>query len=359
MANVYGALGLQDTNRVYLNTLGQDIVWDAVTRLLDEHNADLNAARSIFIERETPDYKLRYLLPGGGRLQKIGQRSQAGAVKATGSWDVAFPLEEWGAQVAANRVALAYMTTQEFQRHVDTVFAQDINTVRFEILKALFNSSEDTFVDELYGSLLIEPLANGDAVVYPALEGSEDGATDNHYLESGYAASAISDTNNPYLTMRDELAEHFGNLNGSEIVVFINSAQTAKTTDLTDFDEVDDRFVRVGADSDQVINLPAGLPGRVVGRTNGVWVVEWAWMPANYMLALNISPDAPKPLIMRIDAPETGLGTGLQLVAEGDVHPFYSAHYAHRFGIGAGNRLNGVVMELGSGGTYTIPTLYA
>lgn len=357
MANVYGALGLQDTNRVYLNTLGQDIVWNAVNQLLADYNAELNAAMNIFIERTTPDYKLRYLLPGGGRLQKVGQRTQAGAVKATGSWDVAFPLEEFGAQVAANRVALAYMTTDEFQRHVDTVFIQDVNTVRFEILKALFNSGEDTFVDEIYGSLLIEPLANGDAVAFPALVGSESAATDNHYLESGYAASAISDTNNPYATMVAELVEHFGGLNGSEVVIFVNSAQTAKTQDLTDFDEVDDRFVRAGADADQVINLPVGLPGRVIGRVSGAWVVEWAWIPANYMLAINI--EAPKPLIMRVDPPETRLGTGLQLVAESDVHPFYASHYAHRFGLGAGNRLNGVVMELGVGGTYTIPTDYA
>jgi hypothetical protein len=34
------------------------------------------------------------------------------------------------------------------------------------------------------------------------------------------------------------------------------------------------------------------------------------------------------------------------------------AEWRTRFGVGVANRLNAVVMELGSGGTYTIPTGY-
>jgi hypothetical protein len=62
---------------------------------------------------------------------------------------------------------------------------------------------------------------------------------------------------------------------------------------------------------------------------------------------------------MRVDPASTGLGQGLQLVAESDTHPFSASHYSHRFGLGAGNRLNGVVMELGTGGTYSIPSGYS
>jgi hypothetical protein len=238
------------------------------------------------------------------------------------------------------------------------VFIQDQNTVRFEMLKALFNATERTFVDEIHGSLLIEPLANADAVTYPALPGVETPATDTHYLESGYAASAISDTNNPFLTIRNEIREHFPQA-AQDIVVFINSAQTAKVEDLTDYDPVGDANVRPGADADQVVNLPAGLPGMVIGRTNNVWVAEWDWIPSGYALGVNVAPGVPAPLIMRVDPEETGLGQGLQLVATDDQHPWESSHYSHRFGLGVGNRLNGVAFEFGSGGTYTVPTAYA
>ena len=358
MSGIFGALGLNDTDRVFLSTLGQRVVYDAVNQVLAQHQADLQTAMAVFVEQTTTDHKLRYKLPGGGRLQRVGSQSQAGSVKAIGSWDVAFPLEEFGAAIGADRVAYAYMSVQDLDRHLNTVQQQNINTVRYEILKALLNNSQDTFVDPLWGSLSVEPLANGDSVVYPPVLGSESEATDTHYLESGYAASAISDSNDPYATIRDELEEHFGvPTGGSNLVAFINNAQRAKTKALTDFDEVPDVFVRPGDDSEVPFNLPSNVPGTVLGRVSGVWVVEWRWIPANYIVGLHL--DAPKPLFRRIDPADTGLGDGLQLVAESDTHPFTNSHYSHRFGVGAANRLNGVVMELGTGGSYSIPSGYS
>ena len=152
---------------------------------------------------------------------------------------VALPLEDFGAQLSGNDVDMAYMSVAELDRHLNTVVAQNVNTLRFEMLKALLNNTQDTFVDPLHGSLSIEPLANGDTVVYPPVLGSESEATDDHYLESNYAASAISDANNPFITIRDEIEEHFGvDQGGSNIVVFINQAQTTAVEDLSDFNPI-------------------------------------------------------------------------------------------------------------------------
>lgn len=356
MAGIFGILGLQDTDRSYVNTIGQSIVYTATQTLLQQYNSDLQAALMLFVEGETDGYKERYKAPGGGRLQRRGGQAPSAAVKAGGSWDVAYPLEDFGAQVAGDDVALAYMTMQEYQRHLDTVMIQDMNTVRYEMLRALFNNTAGTFVDPLYGSLTIERLANGDSVTYPPVLGSESEATENHYLESGYAATAISDTNNPYVTIRQELEEHFGaSTGGDNIAAFINPAEVPETEDLSDFDGVEDRFIRVGANTDVPVMLP-NAPGRIVGRTNGVWIIEWRWMPANYILGIHL--DVPAPLKMRVDPADTGLARGLSLVATEQNYPLQSSHWRHRFGMGVGNRLNGVVMELGTGGTYTVPTGY-
>jgi hypothetical protein len=358
MSGIFGALGINDSDRVFLSTMGQRVVYDAIGQVLAQHNADLQAAMSVFIEATTSDQKFRYKLPGGGRLQRLGTQAPSGAVKAYGSWDVAFPLEGFGAQLAGNRVDMAYMSAQDLDRHLNTIIQQDINTVRFEILKALLNSGQDTFVDPIWGSLSIEPLANGDSVVYPPVLGSETEATENHYIETGYAAASISDTNNPYILLANELEEHFGAPSGgSNIVAFINNAQTTLTSALSDFTEVVDRFTAPGSQRDTLQSLPATLPGRVVGRTNGVWVVEWRFVPANYIVGIHL--DAPKPLFQRVDPADTGLPQGLTLVAQDEDHPITSSYYEHRFGLGCGNRLNGVVYELGTGGTYTVPTAYA
>lgn len=358
MSGIFGHLNLSDSDRVYNATQGQMAIFDAVQDYLARVNTEITAASSVFIERTTSDHKLRYKLPGSGTLQRSGSDGRYGSVKGYGQWDVAFPLEDFGAQLSGNDVDMRYMTVAELNRHVETVAIQNVNTVRFEMLKSMFNNTQRTFVDPLWGSLSIEPFANGDSVTYPPVLGASSEATDDHYLESGYAASSISDSNNPFITVRDELEEHFGQQQGnSNVAVFINTAQVTKSEALTDFDPVNDRFTTPGANTDTLNSTPGGLPGRVIGRTNGVWVVEWKWIPANYMLGIHL--DAPKPLIRRIDPSDTGLGDGLQLIAEDKQHPFTSSFWRHRFGLGAGNRLNGVVMELGTGGSYTIPTAYA
>lgn len=358
MSGIFGILGLQDHEYAFLNTMGQQVIYEAANEELRRHNAEMTTVLNLFVEETTENFKERYKLPGGGRLQRISGQAQAAAVRAYGVWDVAYPLEDFGAQVASDRIDFAYATVRDLDRHLDTVTMQNINTLRFELLKALFNSAQDTFTDRNHGSLSIEPLANGDTVVYPPVLGSETEATENHYLESGYASASISDTNDPYVTIVDELEEHFGTpTGGSEIVTFINNAERAKTFDLTDFDPVIDRFIRPGDQVDVPVLPGTTLPGRTLGRHNaGTWVQEWRWIPSGYLLALHLG--APKPVKMRRHPASTNLPSGLTLVSESDIYPFTQAHYEHHFGFGVGNRLNGVVVELGTGGTYTVPTAY-
>lgn len=365
MSGIYGALGLNttDSQRVYVQTIGQRAIYDAVREVIAQWNRDMEAAMAVFVEESTDGFAERYLLPGGGRMQRRGGQAQSGAVKATGSWDVAYPLEEFGDQVAADRVAWGYMTMADLDRHLRSVQARYANTVRFEILKAILNNTNATFVDPLRGNLTIRRLANTDGTTYPPVLGSESEADDEHYLESNYAATAISDTNDPYTTIVNELEEHFGTpTGGSNIVVFINQAEVPETRDLTDFVPVTDVGIVPGDDTATIAGLPAELAAgswRIIGRLDGAgcWVAEWRWMPANYMVGIHL--DAARPLKRRVDPADTGLEAGLTLVSESDVYPFSASHYSARFGFGCGNRLNGVVMELGTGGTYTIPTGYS
>lgn len=358
MANIYGLLGLADGQRVMLSQLGQTVVYDAVTQYLTSYNEEVNTMLRIFVGETTSDYKRRYVLPGGGMLQRRGGQAQSAAVKATGQWDVAFPLEEYGAQIASDLVSFAYMSTNDLARHVDSVRIQDLNTTRFEVLRALLNNTARSWSDPLWGALTIQPLANGDATTYPPVLGAQAEATENHYLESGYAASAISDTNDPIVTIVDELQEHFGApTGGGNIVVFVNQAQRAKLAGLIEFADLPDSFIRVGANTAVPEALPAGLPGRVIGRHNsGAWIVEWRHMPANYLAGIDL--DAPAPLVRRIDPADTGLPQGLTLISDSSEYPFVQSHYMNRHGFGVGNRLNGVIMELGTGGTYTVPAGY-
>ncbi len=357
MAGIFGALNLNDTDRVFAATEGQMVILNLIQEHLDLVNAEVQRLMEIFVNSTITDHKWRYKLPGGGFLQRRFTQAETGAIKQSGQYDVAFPLEDFGASIQASDIDMAYMTVADLDKHITTVVEQNTATIRFELLKALFNDNQDTFVDPLWGSLSIEPLANGDTVVYPPVVGSATEATEDHYLESGYASANISDTNNPYVTIEDELLHHYGFTQGNDpVAVFIHGDQKAITQDLTDFVELTDNFIVPGSQTATLSPIPSGYPGRIIGRTNGVWVIQWNWIPTGYMLGIDFNEGPP--LEKRVDPADTGLGQGLQLVVEDEIFPWARSFWRHRFGFGASNRLNGVVMELGTGGTYTIPTIY-
>ncbi len=355
MSAIFGALGIADTERAFVQTLGQSVVYDAVGQVLAQWNRDLDAAYSLLVDGTTEDFKFRYKLPGGGYLQRRGGLAQSANIKATGSWDVSLPLDDFGAAVGGDDITLAYMSIQDLNVHLDTIMAQDLNTTRLEILKCMFDNANYTYDDPLHGALTITPFANADAVVYPPVLGADAEATESHMLGTTYLSSAISDTNNPFVTIVDELEEHFGApTGGSNIITFINQAQTAKVKALTDFDPVDDKFTQPGANTAQLVGLPANVPGRIIGRVSGSWVSEWRYMPADYMFGIHL--DAPKPLRMRVDPAYTNIPRGLVLKAKDEKYPLENSHYSHRFGLAVVNRLNGVAIKFVANGVYAVPT---
>ena len=65
MSSIFGILGIPDTDRSYVNTIGQSVVYDAVQEALNQMNEELTAAVGVFIGETTDDFKRRYKLTGG------------------------------------------------------------------------------------------------------------------------------------------------------------------------------------------------------------------------------------------------------------------------------------------------------
>ncbi len=362
MITIFGALGIPDTDYSYVQTIGQGIVYDGVQQVLGDHNADVEAMIAFFVERTTWDFAIKYKLPGNGRMQRRGRQSRTGEVKTAGEWTVQFPLEDFGASIAIDRITLAYMTLPALDNQLKTVVKQDINTIRFEILRAIFNNTARPFVDEVRGSLTIQPLANGDAVLYPPQLGSETNATANMFFGVPTPMLTFTDANNPIPILVNALESHFGTpTGGSKIVILVNNAQTASVQNLAGFDPVPNRFVSYGENVSLALEsmFPEGMPpGRVIGECDSALIVEWRWIPAGYIAAFHL--EAPKPLIKRVDPPEVGLTPGLQMVVEQEDAPFYEYEWCNRYGFGTGNRLNGAIIDLTAttANTYTIPVAY-
>lgn len=350
MANqvLYGYNNLQDlaSERIVGNLI--PVVTDAIQQAVAEHNRQLDAIFDLFVER-TVLYKERYKQVGAARLQPVDDDGRARPIKPSGYYDVAFPIQAGGTAWGANYVTRAKMTVDDVARQLDMMLIADIRWVRDHILGALFQTTAWTFTDPLYGALSVQPLANGDGVLYNIIAGNDAGADDTHQLGQ---AGAISATN-PFPTIYTELNEHPEN--GGKTIAFIPTGLKANTEALATFQPVADANIRVGADSNQLVgSLGVAVPGTVIGyETSGVWIVEWPFLPANYIVA--VTTDGPRPVAMRED-PEEEL-RGFKQVAERADHPFWESQWLRRAGFGIRNRVGAVVMEV-SDASYDIPSGY-
>jgi hypothetical protein len=361
MSAIFKLAGFNASDYAYVNNANQELIYSASQEYIGRAIQHSNEMMSAFVEESTTNYKERYQLPMGGRMQRTGTSARGAAVSSNGGWDVAYPLHNFSDLLATSDAKRAYWTPQDLQNHVDGIIGRWHRARLFESLHALFNNNQKTVVDEFYGSLTIERLAAGDAgVLYPPVEGSDSEATDNHYLESNYASASISDTNNPIKTMVTELVEH--GVNRTEdvpVVTFIHSDEQDVVEALTNFvPYVPPMKIQAGMDTDQVLMPSRPVPGKIIGYVRGQsWVSVWNEIPSGYMLAVNLANAAP--LKMRVDPEGTGLGMGgLQLLPVEREGVITFQDWRARFGMGVGNRLGAVVMELGTGGTYTIPTKF-
>lgn len=359
---LYRLSEIDTTAYQYVRQLDTGVLYDAVTRYMQTVMQAAQAARSIFVDMDTSNYKELVQFPGGGVLDESTPDSTPLPVQANGGYDTAYPLYHYQNSIRINMVKFRKMGLTEFERHIDTIISRYNSRMRLDIMYALFQNTTQTFKDELWGSLTLQPLANGDSVEYPAYGATIDPRTVDNFVVSGYTAANISDTNNPVQTAQDYFETQFGAFTGgAPVYCYINSAQTAKVRALTDFVPVETTGV---SDVTSFIERLTGfteLPspnGKVLGTVNGAVVSQLSDIPANYMLSVH--PGEPKPLVRRIDPIEQGLSADLELVngePESRDGTMFS-NYQARFGIGVRNRLNGHVIQFKASGQYEVPTAY-
>lgn len=362
MTDLYGALGIDPTDSAYIGDFGSRVIYDAIDDNFQLHADIINQASQCFIEEDTEQFKEKYTSESGGYMQRKSDRGRSGAVKPTGGWEVAYPLESFGDEMAIPKKKQAYMSIKELNKFVNTIIRREYNTRRLEMMRALFRNTTRSYEDEFLkaGALTVQPLANNDSVVYPPKVTASAGATDNHYLVTGYAASAISDTNNPLKTARLKLEGHYGQVSGfGNCVTFINSAQSAKIEALASFTPLVDSKINPGDDTDILVwddELPMP-PGRLIGRASGVFVFEWdLGIPENYALTLDL--DAARPLKRRVHPERVGWPVGLNLSTMTESDPLAGAAYESDYGFGVGDRRAAVVTFFDAGSSYTIPAIY-
>jgi hypothetical protein len=346
---LYGFHNLKDLAAARITGTLVEATNEAIQLAVAEHNQLIDAAMSVFVSRTTL-YTERYAQISSANLQPLDDNGRALPIKPAGYYSVGYPIQAGGSAWGANYVTRAKMTVGDAERATAMMLTADSNWMRTHLFAALFSNQTWTFVDDLYGSITVQPLAlASDNVTYGVVGGGTPATDTHHIAQAGDIA-----TTNPYPTMRAELVEHPGN--SGDVVVFVPSGTNAtQTKALASFNPIADPNIQPGANSDRLVgSLGITTPGTLIGyEDSGVWIVEWPQLPADYLVGVVTGGD--RPIAMRED-PEPEL-QGFNRVADRDDHPWYEGQYLRRAGFGARNRVGAVVMRVGNG-TYAEPTGY-
>jgi hypothetical protein len=350
MANqvLYGFYNLTELGNERVTPANYDVVNSAINATVAEHNRQMMALNSLFVQRTT-QYKIRYQTAQSARLQPLDNNGRARPILPVGNYDLAFPIQSAGSAWGANRVARVKMTIAEVQRAVATMLDADMRWMRDHILGALYTNVSWSYTDPLYGALTVMPLANADSTTYMLTSGSDAGATDTAF---GAQSAGIADATNPFPTIYTELMEHPEN--GGEVISFIPTNLVATTEALATYKAVMDPNVQLGANTAALVgSLNTPIPGVLRGYADKNWIVEWRSLPDNYIISVTTGGE--KPVAMR-EEPEVEL-QGFKKVAERNDHPFFEDQWERRAGFGAYNRVGAFITRIGNA-SYAIPTSY-
>lgn len=346
----YGFLGIEHLFGDRITTTNASVVDTAIAESLAEYNRQKEGVLALFAQRVT-DYTRMVWLPSQGTLQPLDKGGWGSPLPAqeTGHYDVAWPVHGAGDAFGTNRVSRAKMTVGEANRQLDRILRNDADWIRRHALAAILDNVAWTFADDLYGNIIVEPLANLDAVTYVKVGGAAP-STDNHYLSTSGSGVATD-----FQTLYEELSEHPSN--GTDpIVAYIPTANCAYVEAASGFVAADIAGISANVTISRFTADQARFKGpgnRVMGQTGHVVCVEWNALPTNYVIGVALS--ALPPLAMR-EYQESSL-QGLfreDFTTDGNVGGYRMLRYC---GFGGLNRIAAAVLKLGAG-SYSIPTGY-
>lgn len=333
----------------------------AINALLARYQEERNEATALFVQEETTRRTEKVNQGGVDEGQLLGPDGRPLEQRPTGQVEVGYPWYRIGWAFGGNSETLAAMTVADTQRSINTIVGGNAKRHMREINRAFWSNANYTYTEEqnLYGdsgTITVRRLANSDGSLFAPVNNSDTEADDNHYLVSNYLASAISATNNPFVTLAAEIREHFDSTQA--VVAFINSAQRNQVlTGLPNFVDADVEGISRGVTADRAQELGVTVPGDFLGidGDSGVYVYVWDRTPATYISGFAVGQ--PAPLKRRVPALATL--QGFRLEAEEEHDPMWKRTYRDRFGYGVANRLGAAVIQLKASGTYDVPAIYA
>lgn len=344
----FGTLSVTDllaTNQQSVAEVGEQDIFQSINALFAAHNALLQQKLGDFVDVST-DVQRRYGGVDTMTFDELDEFGRADAQKVAAGDTVAFPLRRRGTALQWTRTWFEEHTAAELMAQVTASMDADARMVDRDIKRAIFTSTNSTFVDRLVNnvSLGVKALVNADSASIPPdpYGNTFNVATHTHYTAiNGMTEASV-------VALVENVIEHFA---AGSPQLYINRAQETAVRAFTGFVAYLDARVVPGSavTTAQGALSPMGLYDRPIGLFNGAEVWVKPWIPASYLFAWVRGQDVP--LVMRIRRPGTGQ---LELEYDDETHPLRARGVARKYGIGVWSRINGAVLYIASG-TYAVP----
>jgi len=338
---------------------GEDRLLDVFQQSLDAHNRLVEDMLASIGVEFTNDRVRRYGVESRMQMIPADEFTRADAQKIElGGVDIGFPLRLWQISLQWTRKHLEVKTVREARAEMAAAQRADVTRVREQVQRALFTPTNNlTYVDRLVDGVTIplRALLNADGAPIPDDDfgNSFDGSTHTHYLATASLDAAAVQA------LLDTVIEH--GVTG-QVRLYINRAQEATVAGLANFTPYTPPLIVPGPGSTEPQATGRTLqPFDIYNRPIGVWngaVEVWvkSWVPANYLLAVEIDP-ANAVLAVRT-RPGIAARGELRIVAEDERYPLRAQTMEREFGVGVWRRENAAVLYTG-GATYQTPSFTA
>jgi len=355
---VYGFQDLESLKTTRVQEVGIQETFERIQQWNTEVNRVYDAIFGTFTvrdERWNINPIMKYQLPSAVRAQYVDEFGVAKPGLEEGSTQVGLPLWRYELAFGSSFEALAKMTVEEYSRKLARIERGDRKEGIKQFLWALFNNSNYTFAstEEALPDIPVKCLANTDGEKY-VLRSDADPAEAEHYTAQ---AGAIGELADPFLGIKTLLTSYVGTTVNDRIVTFVgDSTNATNITNLSGFHRIDrTKFTRWG-DNVSLVDMGAdtyiGMGEEVLGEhEEGVLVVRWQSIPANYLVSINL--DAPPPVGIREDIAPSLRGL-FNINALEDSGNLLLSRYRRKIGMAPVNRTAATVRRIGSA-SYDVP----
>lgn len=241
----------------------------------------------------------------------------------------------------------------------------DNNLLFTQVFKCVFNPTNLLGVADANIPVNVYKFYNADGEVPPPWKNNTFSGSHTHYITTG----TTNITSAGLDALSDDMISHgYGPQNGTKLVLWVNRQEgkiirSMRVTGGATYDFIPSDGVGGGvaiAFNGGIVGRPQGeVPGQI--GTYGPWhVVEEEYIPAGYIVALAAGgPDnLTNPIGIREHA--NPAYQGLKVIpGQRSQYPLIDSFYRRGFGVGVRQRGAGIVSQVTTSGTYTVPAIYA